>query len=653
MTKKRSIAIVTIITIFLLLLQSSPAFAADINWPEPGAIHLNKFATPVADDEYSFRITLTVEGKNIVTPTNVVIVLDTSGSMLEDNRMVNARAAALELVEILQATSASGVSIAVVSFSNGVVFSGDFYGVDKKDELKAEISAIEAIYNTGTNLQAGIKEAKDKLDAETGNNVIVVLSDGQPTYSFKPLTATGYDKLSEVVGTTLHQFKITNFDYNTTIGLGSAYNFTAIPVDSYSVEDNGIGAISEAIFAKDAGIEIFSVSVGQAGSYGMDIPEAMGYVMTNISTDANHAVTAASEELVDTFKDIAAQIAYAAENGTVTDTMAAIPGYPNDIAFEPVLDGSLPMPTVSQGNLIPYNSATKQFVWDTGTIMEGTAATLTYYVSTSAKLLSLINDGSIDPSTTIFPTNESAVYDYTDVYGKQASDVFPVPEVMLPNTRGMVYAVFVRVNEKGEYLDASGTPLIPEEQSRPELAKELGRKQILNDVDNNLKGSGYFILGNNYNIKLPADHGVVGYKPVGSQTVSITPKDTQTYVYFGFLEVPEGTIVITFIADTGGSFKESNVNTIVCTYQYGEKVVAPTPLANKGYEFSKWDKAVPAYATEDMTITAKFKSLSPGGGTGVPKTGDESTYVIPIISLILSIVALPVIIAKQKKRNEI
>jgi Uncharacterized protein containing a von Willebrand factor type A (vWA) domain len=669
MRTKRSVALATIVTIFLLLfLQNAAVFAADIEWDNPGAINLQKTATGVPGDEYAFKITLTVEGKNIVTtiPTKVVLVIDNSGSMRNDNRSANAKAAAAELVNILQATSSSEISIAAISYSETITSTSDggkFYTFNEKQDLLNRISGFSAP-NGGTNIQLGIKTASEMLTNAGVNGIIIVLTDGEPTYSYTPTATEAYTGLTAVSGATQHDFKVTAFNYNSRVGSGGAYDYTGITVGSYTVSDNGISTISEAMFAKTAGHEIYTVAVETPSA--TDYSKAcMRYVMQNVATDTAHALTASSSDIAQAFKDIATQIAYAAQDGVVTDIMAPIPGSTDgSIAFEPVLDGSLPLPVASQGTVDAYDALNKQFIWHTGTIQEGIPATFTYYVRATQKVLDLINDGTIDPSTTVFDTNDSAVYDYTDVNGDKDSKPFPKPKVTLPNTRGMVYAVYVLVNENGEYIGNNGEILIAEEQNRPDLAKELGRKQILNDVDANLRGTGHFMIGESYNIGLPSDHGLAGYQLYGNNSRSVVPVNSETYVYFPFYAVPNKTVVLTFIAEEGGGFKDTSNKTVVQNYLYNQKVNAPVPVANPGWKFIGWDVEIPELATDNLTFRARFEKLPEDKKQDPPKdkddkkpenpkTGDDSSMIIPIVAMVMAIVTIPAVLVMRRKRTNI
>lgn len=156
-------------------------------WPAQGSIKLDKDAAAVAGKENLWEITLGIQGKNFETTSDVVLVIDNSNSMYENNRMVQTKAAANAFVDALL-TQDSATRIAVVVF-NDKVKQTVFYDYSNKEALKAYINAVsmnEA--DGGTFTQLGIKTARDllKSSASTGlNKNIVLLSDGVPTWSYR------------------------------------------------------------------------------------------------------------------------------------------------------------------------------------------------------------------------------------------------------------------------------------------------------------------------------------------------------------------------------------------------------------------------------------------------------------------------------------
>lgn len=157
-------------------------------WPAPGSVKLDKDAAAVAGAENLWEVTLGIQGKNFETTSDVVLVIDNSNSMYENDRMVQTKAAANAFVDALL-TQDSATRIAVVVFDLNVKQTG-FYDYSSKEALKAYINAVSQNNEDegGTFTQLGIKTARDLLNssASTGlNKNIVLLSDGVPTKSYK------------------------------------------------------------------------------------------------------------------------------------------------------------------------------------------------------------------------------------------------------------------------------------------------------------------------------------------------------------------------------------------------------------------------------------------------------------------------------------
>ena len=439
-------------------------------WPAEGSINLIKDAQPVEDEDGVYEITLTIQGKNYKTTSDVVLVIDCSGSM-EGSKLTNTRAAAKAFGEKLL-TEGSTTRIAIVTYADTAAKynDGHFYTAS---ELNAFENAIDvATYaNGGTNQQAGIHAAQELLssDASTGKlKNMVILSDGAPTYSYRLTgTATGtctkfivWNHNSDYEENTL---AITGCDY-TRVGDGYADNQTGEP--SYGNDgqarltltcshgetkqtdvdiEHSVATIWEANQAKAAGTTIFSVAL-QAGTYGENTlkgcatdPTAGYFAIAqndNVETKLNAAFTA-----------IAGSIAKAATNGSVVDPMsdyvgldfAGDPTYTNDYAAyaNKQYDVYLSQGTVTRsGNTLN---------WTVGDISEGQDAVMKYRVK--------LNDGLEKGKT--YPTNQATTFHYTDYQDQETSRDFNIPEVA-PNG-GTILIHYYLVNANGQPINAGGT----------------------------------------------------------------------------------------------------------------------------------------------------------------------------------------------------
>lgn len=162
---------------------------------EPGQVVLSKTATPVDGMVNTWDVSVRVEGKDTTKTSDIVLVIDRSGSMKDRDengisRMKHAKDAAKQFVSTLLPDGNDGKTrIAIVSFASDKRID---QGLTKSSSDLD--SAIDRIYaDGGTFTQAGIKQAEALLansSADVKN--IVLLSDGVPTYSYKINNPTNY-----------------------------------------------------------------------------------------------------------------------------------------------------------------------------------------------------------------------------------------------------------------------------------------------------------------------------------------------------------------------------------------------------------------------------------------------------------------------------
>lgn len=471
-----------------LSLVALPSFAADGDstgtgtaqpeWPAEGSINLIKDAQPVEDEDGVYEITLTIQGKNYKTTSDVVLVIDCSGSM-EGTKLTNTRKAAKAFGDKLL-TENSTTRIAIVTFIDTATAynNGHFYTASELDAFKKAID--KATYaNGGTNQQAGIHVAQQLLASasSTGKQKnIVILSDGEPTYSH-PFVATAtyanceaWTEIGCPRGGNITNIGAFTPDYNTVIGSGGAFttsynayvNATCTEhgktsrlsygvyaldgtVTRTSGTNNGVATIWEANQAKAAGTTIFSVAL-QAGTYGENTLKscatdaAKGYFAIaqndNVETKLNAAFTA-----------IAGSIAKAATNGSVVDPMSDYVGL--DFAGDPTYTNDYAAYANKQYNVyLSQGTVTRSgntLNWTVGDISEGQDAVMKYRVK--------LNDGLEKGKT--YPTNQTTTFHYTDYQDQETSRDFSIPEVA-PNG-GTILIHYYLVNANGQPINAGGT----------------------------------------------------------------------------------------------------------------------------------------------------------------------------------------------------
>lgn len=482
-------------------------------WPAEGSINLSKKAQPVEGQDGLYELTLTIEGKNYSTTSDVVLVIDNSNSMYYKNgkddrdgygtattapRMMNTIAAAKAFADKLL-TENSATRIALVVYGTKVHWSTDFYDAAHKSDLTQKLGEISQDYNNGgTNQQAGIHAAQQLLvsSASTGKQKnIVILSDGEPTYSH-PFVATATYEGCERLNSYWcgnhgpRDGRFTNVgaftpDYNTEIGSGNSFTmnynayadttctkhgtFNRVGYGVYALDgtvtqtsgtNNGVATIWEANTAKTAGTTIFSVAL-QAGTNGENTLKscatdaAKGYFAIGQNDNVEQKLTAA-------FEAIAGSIAKAATNGSVTDPMSQ---YVN-LAFtgDPKVTNSLDEYNaggydvyLSQGTVTRSGETLN---WNVGDINEGTPAVMKYRVT--------LKDGLSKDRT--YPTNDTTTFNYTDYQDQETSKNFEIPEVAPKG--GTILMHFYLVNAQGHPINEKGV-----EVESPDKAKQLAAQE--------------------------------------------------------------------------------------------------------------------------------------------------------------------------------
>lgn len=501
---KQALALVLALVMALSLV-ALPSFAADGDstgtgtaatqpvWPAEGSINLSKKAQPVDEESGLYEVTLGIQGKNYKTTSDVVLVIDCSGSM-SGTKLQATRTAAKAFGDKLL-TEGSATRIAIVTFIDEATAheNGRFYTAS---ELSAFESAVdEATYaNGGTNQQAGIHKAQELLAASTGKQKnIVILSDGEPTFSYaitgsvtctrdaKATYETGYFGYEYQANTTMDvDWATANIvcNHDNIVGSGSGI---AVKKESGLKVNNcgknskyishGIATIWEANQAKAAGTTIFSVAL-QAGTEGENTLKscatdaAKGYFAIAQNDDVETKLNAA-------FTAIAGSIAKAATNGSVVDPMSDYvgldfegdPTYTNDYAAyaNKQYDVYLSQGTVTRsGNTLN---------WTVGDISEGQDAVMKYRVK--------LNDGLEKGKT--YPTNKATTFHYTDYQDQETSKDFNIPEVA-PNG-GTILIHYYLVNANGQPINAGGTVVDSPDKAQVLSAQEyytVNNSQALN-----------------------------------------------------------------------------------------------------------------------------------------------------------------------------
>ena len=121
------------------------------------------------------------KGEVQLRPTTVVLVLDTSGSMLQDNRI----GALKEAVGVFLGTLPPGSKVAVIefnSFVNPLVFGpANEIFTTRFDDVKSQVNRFRA--NGGTSYYDAVDRALELIANQTGRRAVLALTDGEDTSS--------------------------------------------------------------------------------------------------------------------------------------------------------------------------------------------------------------------------------------------------------------------------------------------------------------------------------------------------------------------------------------------------------------------------------------------------------------------------------------
>ena len=540
-------------------------------WPAPGSIKLDKDAAAVEGETNLWEVTLGIKGKNFETTSDVVLVIDCSGSM-EGDKLTNTRKAAKAFGQKLLADGSS-TRIAIVTFIDTAAAynNGHFYDATELSAFEAAVD--KATYaKGGTNQQAGIHKAQELLNTSSaGLKNIVVLSDGEATYSYPFVGGNATIGCIQLFG---HRFsgnpKVTSWptvatpDYSTVIGTGNSFDLDSnVDYDGNIIwnctckhdettqelygafyydasgnlvcskgsmaSNNGVATIWEANQAKAAGTTIYSVAL-QAGTNGENTLKAC-------ATDATkdyYAIASADnveEKLTNAFTSIAGSIAIAASNGVVNDPMGehvklnfsgAAPVITTDKAD---YDAGKADIYISQGTAT-YDAETRAISWTVGSVSAVDNPIMKYKVG--------IRDGYNPPTGDVLDTNKRTTFSYINYLGEGAVGEFPIPKVTVGG--GMILVHWYQVNSKGEPINELGQVV-----DGPSFAKQVQPAEYF--VDNGSTGLSYnksYIVAKTdfddyryYGSYIVNDGGLTSGD---TATVTLTAANSNQHVWFAYTQ---------------------------------------------------------------------------------------------------------------------
>ncbi|EGP5084416.1 VWA domain-containing protein [Enterococcus faecium] len=263
-----------------------------------------------------------------ITPLDLVLVVDWSGSMNDNDRIGEVKIGVDRFVDTLADSGITdkinmgyvGYSSEGHNYSNGTVQMGSF------DSVKNQVKSITPSWtNGGTFTQKGLRDAGDMLSVPNGHKkVIVLLTDGVPTFSYEVQRVRAQSS-NDYYGT---QFSNTQDQPGNTSRIARSYYAPDQNNQSRRIDSTFIATIGEAMALKERGIEIhgLGIQLQSDSAAGLSKAEVESRMRKMVSADekgdlyyesADHA-TDISEYLAKK----AVQISATVSNGQINDPIA-------------------------------------------------------------------------------------------------------------------------------------------------------------------------------------------------------------------------------------------------------------------------------------------------------------------------------------------
>ena len=464
-------------------------------YPYQGSVRTTK--TAMTDNFFGngvAQVELGVTGVPMKRGVDIVLVLDVSSSMTQDGstKLADAKAAAKNFIEnYVFAENADGTP------SNNrlglVTFSG--YNADR-----------DRYDGTGNDIQYKLKNAN--AEQEILDTIEGLTTNSGTDYDF---AFSGADDVLDDALTTRDRYVVFMTD-----GAPSKYNDSTVPGTYASTFENRVNNynLTNAETVKNQGVTVYTIGFDMDsgnspyGEVWFSATDCQN-ILKKIATDENHYINASnSQDLNAAFEAIGTNIRKAGTEAVVTDIVGSaytLQKTPYHYQFDnsgsatttPVIevksyqlddDGNRTgEPTVletvtfsNDGNTVTSSenrqldvdssgsfdakyfsykvtgqgdNKTETFTWNIGDIND-TEIVLSYYVYLKGSTEGDRGDGT-------YPTNESAVLDYTNYLGHDAQKTFDRP--VLPWGAATVTYEFYLVNEQGQPVNSAGT-VIPFEE---------------------------------------------------------------------------------------------------------------------------------------------------------------------------------------------
>lgn len=288
-----------------------------------------------------------------IKPIDIVLVVDMSGSMAENNRYQYVRQGVKEFFNTINSAGIGDyVNVGFVGYSrpgkvggpNGDgTISSSIAKASDKNHVQEITTLLNSNFDGGTFTQLGIRKGTKMLQNDTSGNqkMMILLTDGVPTYSYKVNTVT---KVGDTVYGT--SFSNSTDEPGFTSQLWKNLWGSRVP-DSYTLSGNTIrdtwpATLGEAKISKDSGIELHAL--------GIQLGKDSGY--TN-----NNANTYLTQDEVRSRMSLLASSGLYQDANSASDVQTYLNNQAKNVvsAFNTIVNGSISDPIGSQFN---YNGTT-------------------------------------------------------------------------------------------------------------------------------------------------------------------------------------------------------------------------------------------------------------------------------------------------------
>lgn len=305
-------------------------YGTDLSNPD---FAIKKYAKEVSQG--LFDVTLAVKGNELtdIQPVDIMLVIDWSGSMNEtmDNGRTRVQEVKKGIESFINTLDKSAIkdkiSLGYVgysseggdrngSYSNNTIPLKKFDDILKRDILNFTPSETSG----GTFTQKALREAGEQLTDPSHRRVIVLMTDGVPTFSYK-VTSAYKDSDNQIIGT---KFSNEKDEPGNTSKLDDSYTIGKRP-NRFEIKDTFSATIGEAMLVKEKGIEIhgLGIQLQNDGRYlTQDQVKAKFKKMVSISSDGQTLYYEDADEasqISDYLTKKAIEITGTVANGSIVD----------------------------------------------------------------------------------------------------------------------------------------------------------------------------------------------------------------------------------------------------------------------------------------------------------------------------------------------